>query len=131
MKEKPENQVEQRLLSELEEIRKQISALEAEHASIERLLVKLRRENVAKREVTRTNSIDRLLVETQVVEFLKESGRPVPTSKLYNYARVTVRELKENTFRSQLHRMKKRGLIYSPKGRRGEWKLAENIEENT
>lgn len=123
MRTNPENQAEQRLLLELEDIQKRIASLEAERASLERLLVKLRRENLTKHEVTRSNSIDRIMVEKQTLEFLEKFDRPVPTAKIYNYVRITIPELKENTYRSHLHRMKKRGLINSPKGRRGIWEL--------
>lgn len=123
MTETPKNQAELRLLAEMEKLNEKMAALQAEKAALERILIKLRRENAAQREITRINSIDRLLVEKQVLDFLKQKDGPAATAKLYTYVRITIPELKENTFRSQLHRMKNRGVIVSVKDKRGVWKL--------
>lgn len=118
--------MEARLLAELSNINKQIADLTEERRVIERLLVRTRRDELAINDVTRKNSVGRLLVEQAVLGRLKKSLKPVKSRELFNAAKSADYELKESTFRSHLFRMKKRGLIAAEKGRFGEWTLPES-----
>lgn len=72
-------------------------------------------------DLARRNSVDRLLAEGEILRVIREA--PVPEVPLdYILPRVEVTGLKDATFRSHLHRLKKRGLLVSP--RRGFWMLA-------
>lgn len=113
---------ERRILSELKELEQQIKKLEAERRTLQKHLAKARAERTGLKSVTRKNSINRVLAENSVIEKLKDSNRPLSTKYLYNYARLTNYDLKASTFRTYLHRMKKRGLIKTA-SRVGEWEL--------
>lgn len=73
----------------------------------------------------RKNSVNRVLAENSVIELLQKEGRALSTSKLYRFARMANDDLKENTFRTYLHRMKNKGLICGA-GHVGMWKLTQN-----
>ena len=63
------------------------------------------------------------MVEARVLDALKNSPRSISTAKLYTEAQRANFELKENTFRTYLHRMKEKGLIVSVG--RGVWKAVD------
>ena len=108
------------LLEQLSDIERRISDLEDERAALQRLLARLRRQNVASQEVTRRNSFNRILVEKSILDRLSDSSKPVATPDLYRNAKNIVYSLNENTLRSHLHRMKKKGVIdHGPT--RGTW----------
>jgi len=115
---------EQRIVREIEEVENKIKALEAERSALGRQLAKARAERTGIQSVTRKNSLYRVLAENSVVEFLKASasGR-ASTLQLYRNAQLTNFELKENTFRTYLHRMKKKGTIRTARAV-GNWELA-------
>jgi hypothetical protein len=112
---------EARLIAELSNIDHQIGDLLKEKEAIQRVLIRIRQQKVKKTDVTRKNSFNRILIESRVVEILKYAKRPISTMQLYSAAKDVIYTLKENTFRSCLHRMKKSGLIVS-KGR-GDWAI--------
>jgi hypothetical protein len=110
------NVLEAQLLQELKSIEERISELMAEKATVQRLIVSVRRKNpaLAKIDVTRKNSIKRVLTESVVLESIKNSTKPRKTHELYSEMLKVDSDLKESTFRSTLHRMKRRGVIFSP-----------------
>lgn len=116
--------VELRLLREVADIMQRISALQNEREALERVLVRVRARKIQKTDVTRKNSFKRIVVEDRVLEELAEATRPLSTDTLYRAAKEVVYGLKENTFRSCVHRMKDRGQITSPA--RGTWVMAPN-----
>jgi putative NADH-flavin reductase len=116
-------EVEKKILQEIAERRRQIAAIEHEIDTYQRMLMKSRQQQVLikQTDVTRKNSINRILVENAVVNTLKSSGRPRKTSSLYRDAVLIVGSLKEGTFRTILHRMKNRGIITSVSD--GKWQI--------
>ena len=113
---------EKRLLAEIEQIRKQIIALESESDALRRQLAKVRAEKTGLAGATRKNSLNRILCEQAVLDALMNSNRSRSSSELYDAATKTNFGLKESTFRTYLHRMKKRGLIRTAE-RVGFWRL--------
>ncbi len=87
------------------------------------MLLKARQQSelIKRTDVTRKNSVTRILVENSVIEALKETGRIRGTRALYRDACLIVGNLKESTFRTTLHRMKNRGVISSVSD--GKWRL--------
>src|SRR6185295_10136547 len=117
------DEVEKKILEEIAARKRQIAGIQHEIDTYERMLMKSRqqRELIRHTDVTRKNSINRILVESAVVNTLKSSGRPRKTSSLYRDAALIVGTLKEGTFRTILHRMKNRGLITSVSD--GKWQI--------
>ena len=116
---------EKRLTKELEAIEAQISELEGEKRALGRQLAKARAERTGLRFTTRKNSMNRVLAENSVLEKLRTATKPVSTNDLYLNALSTNYDLKQNTFRSYLHRMKKSGLIKTAKYV-GHWAIVED-----
>jgi hypothetical protein len=115
--------LEARLHEEIAEVERKIRLLELERETLRRMLLKARQQNelIKRTDVTRKNSVNRVLVESSVLQSLTEASRPKRTGKLYDDARLIVGNLRENTFRTILHRMKKRNLIV-PAGM-GKWRV--------
>lgn len=116
-------EVEKKILQEIADRKRQIAGIQHEIDTFERMLMKSRQQQVLIRQtdVTRKNSINRILVESCVLNSLKSSGRPHKTRSLYRDAALIVGTLKEGTFRTILHRMKNRGLITSVTD--GKWQI--------
>lgn len=117
------NLFEERLIREIKEVDKKIADLRAERLTLERLLVRARRENAAVKDVTRRNSLGRVLIEKTVMEALEGSPKPLSTAELYRRAKAVDYSLKSSTFRSHLHRMQKRELIEHPTPATGIWRM--------
>lgn len=116
---------ETRLQKQIEELDAQIKMLSDEKYALARQLAKARAERTGLQTVTRKNSIDRVLAENCIIEALRESKGSLTSQKLYNAAQQTNYDLKENTFRTYLHRMKKRGAIKTAKFV-GHWELIDD-----
>ena len=116
--------LEQKILEEIADRERRIRELQAEIESYRRMLFKARQQNalVKRVDVTRKNSVTRILVENSVLDTLIQSGRVRGTASLYRDARLVVSTLKEGTFRTTLHRMKNRGLISSVSD--GKWQAS-------
>jgi hypothetical protein len=106
----------------ISEIDSKIRDLKSERYALERLLLDARKENVENTEAVRRNSGTRILVENSIMKTLRRSLTPVSNRDLYQNAKLMVFDLKENTFRSHIKRMKDAGKIV-PKGKR--WVLPE------
>jgi hypothetical protein len=115
--------IENQVLEQLAEIDRKISDLQAERTVLLRLLAKARQHSSQLHDVTRRNSLNRVLIENMILETLKSSPKALRTYKLFDAARILDHKLNHNTFRSYLHRLKARGLI-EPSLKRGFWKLA-------
>lgn len=113
---------EKRLTRELEDIEARIKELEDERRALSRQLAKARAEREGLKFTTRKNSANRVLAENAVLQALRGTTKPLSTQELYRQARQTNFDLKESTFRSYLHRMKKRGDIRTA-GHVGRWEL--------
>lgn len=119
---------ERRLSSELEEIEARIRALEDERRALTRQLAKARAEREGLKFTTRNNSTNRVLAENAILQALRSAAKPLSTQELYRQARLTNFDLKETTFRSYLHRMKKREDIQTA-GHVGRWEIPEPNHE--
>jgi hypothetical protein len=118
----PHQSLEARLLYEIKEVKRRIEESQVELRTLERLLVRVRGQNLGNQDVTRKNSINRLLVEKAILDNLAlRISRQVPLSRLLEAARSIIPDLKESTFRSHLNRLKLRGMISSPK--HGKWQI--------
>lgn len=114
--------LERALTQELSEVELRIKELTAEASALKRQIGKASAKRQGLEFTTRKNSLNRVLAENSVLEVLRESGRPATTATLYKQAKATNPYLKENTFRTYLHRMKKRDVIQTAR-KAGEWKL--------
>ena len=113
---------EARLLQEIEAINARIKELGLEKAALQRQLLKARWENNSLRDVSRKNSASRIMVEQRVLAELAAASAPVALARLFAAAKHANYDLRENTFRTYLHRLKEKGLIDNPN--RGAWRLA-------
>ena len=121
MAENQDAAAEARLTREIAEIDRTISELLERRRALASTILKLKREDLAAKEVTRKNSINRILVEKSILSQL-QSGRFVSVGALYSSAKASFYFLNKSTFRSYVRRMKERGLIQS--NRIGSWRLA-------
>lgn len=117
---------ESRLQREIEEIELKLKELTAERDALRRQLIKARWEHHHLRDVNRKNSASRVLVEQRVLSTLEAATKPMTSRQLLEVARFANFELKENTFRTHLHRMKAKGLIESIG--RGKWRLVQSAD---
>ena len=117
---RPSSLYEKRLQIEIEDIELKLKELTAERDALRRQLMKARWENHDLRDVSRKNSASRVMVEQRVLSALEQASRPMTSGKLFEVARLANFELKENTFRTHLHRMKGKGLIENVS--RGKWR---------
>lgn len=113
---------EDRLRREIEEIERQIRELTLEKQALERQLLKARRASTVLSDVSRKNSLTRILVEEKILDALRGAKRSLSNSQLYREAQAIDADLKSSTFRTYLHRMKARGLILTA-GTNGNWRL--------
>lgn len=110
---------ERRLMREIEDIELRMKELSDERDALRRQLIKARWDNHHLRDVNRKNSAGRVMIEQRVLSALEQASKPLTSRQLFEIARLANFELKENTFRTHLHRMKAKGLIRSVG--RGRW----------
>lgn len=110
------------LLRQLTEIEQNLEVLSAERDVIKRLILKARKDDLNLRDVRRKNSIDRIVIESGILEVLRGAKRGIRTKQIFATIRISAPQLKSATFRSHLHRLKERGLIVSVRGH-GYWAL--------
>lgn len=113
---------EKRIISELEEIEIKLKSLEHEKSALQRQLAKARAQRTGIQNVTRKNSVNRVLAENAITTALRDSKKALTTAELYRIALATNFDLKSATFRTYLHRMKKKNLIKTAKYV-GTWEL--------
>lgn len=121
MADEPASYYERRLQREIEQIDVRIRELAQEKSALQRQLLKARQEASGLSEVSRKNSIMRIMIENRILDALRSSAKPLSSHELFQNARYANFELKENTFRTYLHRLKQRGLIANA-GRAGRWR---------
>lgn len=116
----PDGLAERRFLELLAEVNSAIAKLTAEKETLERLIIRERENRVRLFDVTRRNSLDRILVEDKICEVITKHNTPVYGRYIFNEVVSILPGMKGSTFRSHLHRLKDKGLIkMSPK--RGFW----------
>ena len=116
---------EKRLTREIEEIEARMKSLNEEKFALQRQLAKARADRTGIQSVTRKNSMNRVLAENSVVEYLKQKGTAT-TAQLYRNAQLTNFDLKETTFRTYLHRMKRKDMIKTAQTV-GRWELVSKL----
>jgi hypothetical protein len=122
--------LERRLLKEIADIDARVAELQTTRRSLERLVVKVRREApVEGGKVARKNSAGRILIEQAIVESLRAALKPMTNKAIFTAARAVDYDLKEVTLRSYLHRMKARGLIEHSGAQGGSWQLRRSHEK--
>lgn len=102
---------ERRILRELEEIEYKLKELNEDREALKRQLIKARSENNSLKDVSRKNSANRIIIENYIVEYLKNNNNPITSKKLYDLSKTKISDLKYNSFRTILHRMKEKGII--------------------
>jgi len=117
------NTLEAQLVAQLTGVKQEIVRLEAQRDTLEALLFRARRE-LNRLDVTRKNSLNRVLIENSILEALRRSRKALPTKVLFYTARSFNPQLRNTTFRSYLHRLKTKGLIFSSIGH-GFWTAME------
>jgi hypothetical protein len=117
MSSSPDDLAESRLLAQLTEIDVQMLQLAAEKSALERLIRKIREGKCCASEVTRQNSIDRIVIEQRIKEILIQYNYPVDGKYVYKELTKIMPDLKPATYRSHLHRMKERGMVARSKKR--------------
>src|ERR1700753_2082916 len=105
LKDIPQSQAEDWLITELSRIERNISDLENERAALRRLLFRIRGEQIVQTDVTRKNSFRRILIETKIVEILTSARKQVSSQMILSGARTITHDLNNNTFRSYLLRL--------------------------
>ena len=116
--------LERALTQELSEVETRIAELKAEAAALRRQIAKAAAHREGLGFASRKNSINRVLAENSVIQMLRDAHKPLKTAALYDAAKAVNPSLKENTFRTYLHRMKLRNAIQTAR-RPGEWKIPE------
>ncbi len=122
---KARKQLEDTILLEIADRTRRIRELVEEKEALERALRRSREQSdlVRRTDVTRKNSVNRILVEGAILQAIERTKGPADVKKLYAAARFVVPTLRESTFRSYVHRMKMRGHIESPSA--GTWRVCE------
>jgi|GEM_PF-3291656 len=120
---------ERRLEKEIALLDKQIAELTKEKEALQRQLRKERITNSPFKDVNRKNSISRIMVENRIIEILAYLQKPMSVRKLYEETKHVNFELKENTFRTYLHRLKEKDIIERGKNT-GEWKIKNPVIKN-
>ncbi|WP_139226888.1 hypothetical protein [Sphingomonas sp. OK281] len=116
--------VERRLAAALSHKQKQKADLEKEIAALELQMRRVRRVGVQTFSAERSTSVQRLTVETAIVERLSKSVPPeTSTDQLWPIAQA-LGVNSRSTLRSHLRRMKEKGMLTSPS--RGRWRLMPN-----
>lgn len=118
--------IETSITQQIAALDKQIRELHEERHALERLLLKVRREKVLQRDVSRTNSVTRIMVEEQILKTLGLAHKPLSAAQIYRDVATLIHELKQSTFRSHLKRMKDKGLIKQKLGHGGRWYLPDS-----
>lgn len=111
---------EDQIHSAIEKINDAVRELLRDKAALERQLILARREDTSIRDVSRKNSVNRIMIEKRIISALERKPNR-STHTLYKEAKEVSFDLRENTFRTQLHRMKNKGLIQT--AGRGKWLL--------
>lgn len=119
------NLLEAMILRQIKEIDQKIAELEQEKRVLNRTLLKARHAGAAKKDVNRKNSIERIIIETKIMEIIRSSKPHVSSASIYRQVKYVSPNLKDSTFRSHIHRLKQKGFIES--STKGYWRLPQDI----
>jgi hypothetical protein len=118
----PDELMEKGLRARLAEVEIGIAKLSAEKTVLWQMITRVMEKRVKVIDVTRKNSIDRIIVEDRISEILGKYKTHVDGKFLFGEIRSIKPEINKATFRSHLNRMKNKGMI-KPSGKRGFWIL--------
>lgn len=122
MKHTINSDIEQIINDKIAEIENKIEKLEKEKRQLSRYKTLGKIDDIEA--INENNSIIRVFVESRIIEILNYYKTPITTAYLFeNIKHHIINDLKPNTFRVYLHRMKKKGIIRL-EGRVGNWVLA-------
>lgn len=108
-------------LGKLQEINSKIDQLSREKQVVSKMLLDIRKQNL-RREVSRSNSVDRIMIENKIIEYLQERNTYANWKDIYKFTISTMITLNESSFRTHLHRLKLRGIITHSLKHKG-WKI--------
>jgi len=125
MMQEVDDRYERRLLDEVKKVDREISSLQDQRNALVKLLARARAERHAERDMTilRSSSIDRIAIETKILQVLEKNKKPTAAKEIYSSVLSSFPGLKESTFRSHLHRLKNKQRIHPAKRQRGFWML--------
>ena len=115
----PKSSAYDHVLAQIAEIEIKIKELQEEKSALYRVLIRIRRGNVSIRDVSRKNSMNRIVIEDTIKNLLESNKNPLKSNYIYTEVSKLIPDLKSTTFRSHLHRMEKKGLITKANGGRG------------
>jgi predicted transcriptional regulator len=111
-------------LAEIAEIDRRIASLVELRDGLKRIFVGAQRVEFSDSSHPAATGSNRAVVEHIVVDMLSTTeGGTLKTRELFDGARTISTRLKYVTFRSYLHRLKKRGVIVAEDGAYGSWRL--------
>jgi DNA-binding response OmpR family regulator len=115
------------IADQIANVNRQIVELTQERLVLEKLLLRARKKDVSLPDVTRKNSLSRILAEKTIIECItKAGGKAISSGTIFDAVRAIDYSVKSVTFRSYLHRLKARGLISPHQSRTGYWMLPLN-----
>lgn len=122
--------LERQLILQIAIKNREIAHLQSEKAVLERLLYKARKQEISNREVTRSNSVGRVMAENAIMAKIDAGPKMgVSVTALELAARGAVPGLGQSTFRSHIYRLRERGIIESPT--RGVWRRASSTSSDS
>lgn len=120
--------LEDQIIVQMNSIDKEITKLREERSRLERMLWRARRNRNNIRDVNRVNSLDRVIIESRILQVLRSSKSSVPTKSILHSVIMTNYKINESTFRSHIHRLSKKGLIIQ-EGGRGNWTVPKSAKD--
>jgi hypothetical protein len=115
------------LLGQITEIERRIASLIEFRDGLKRAFVGVNKGDLKVPGDVPLNSCNRVLIEGMILDLLESAdGRPLQTRELFSGTLSVSAHLKYTTFRSHLHRLKKRGLISAEDRTYGSWRLTSN-----
>ena len=114
-------------LAEIAEIDRRIASLVELRDGLKRVFSRVSRAGSAETAHVHPERARSALIEQVVIEMLVADGRAMKTRELFDGARRVSPHLKYVTFRSYLHRLKRRGVITAENADHGSWRLSADV----
>jgi predicted transcriptional regulator len=119
-------------LAEIAELDRRIASLVELRDGLKRVFARVSKAGPAETAHVLAERSRSALIEQVIVEMLEAAdGRSLKTRELFESARTVSAHLKYVTFRSYLHRLKRRGVITAEKSDHGSWRLSETAAQVT
>ena len=112
----------EQLATQIADIERKIADLQRERQVHQRILARTLAHDAAQTQVSRRNSVTRILAEKVILDLLNSAPDKIFSSnKISEAVRLFDPSIKPVTLRSYLHRLKARGEIRPSVSRRGYW----------